>query len=56
MTEQLFPPDTTECAMCGYTSRYQGTGSICGHKGSWNFECENCGLLMNLYPWPQAEK
>jgi hypothetical protein len=55
MTEQFLPPDTTECAMCGSTSRYQGIGSICGHEGSWIFKCGNCGLVMNLYPWPQVE-
>ena len=53
MTEQFFPPETTECAMCGSTSRYQGVTSICGHGESWAFDCDNCGLLMNLYPWPQ---
>jgi hypothetical protein len=53
MTEQFFPPETTECAMCGSTSRYQGFTSICRHGESWAFECDNCGLLMTLYPWPQ---
>jgi hypothetical protein len=51
----IFPPDTTECVMCGSTSRYQGIGPICRHKDSWIFECENCGPLMNLYPWPNPE-